>query len=119
MSTISQAPAVQARVCDPEVLSSFSYRARDAQSIVLGICSLSSSYCSLSISWYGYDTDEPTALRDVLKRIRGRGAAIEWLYPNKTVVGMSRCVRLARDLVKNWYSAGNLSEIDLSLRQLR
>ena len=67
----------------------------------------------------GYDTDEPTALRDVLKRIRGRGAAIEWFYPNKTVVGMSRCVRLARDLVKNWYSAGNLSEIDLSLRQLR
>ncbi|HBC49687.1 MAG TPA: hypothetical protein DCZ18_08605 [Gammaproteobacteria bacterium] len=67
----------------------------------------------------GYDTDEPTALRDVLKRIRGRGAAIEWFYPNKTVVGMSRCVRLARDLVKNWYSAGNLSEIDLSFRQLR
>ena len=67
----------------------------------------------------GYDTDEPTALRDVLKRIRGRGAAIEWFYPNKTVVGMSRCVRLARDFVKNWYSAGNLSEIDLSFRQLR
>ena len=64
----------------------------------------------------GYDTDEPTALRDVLKRIRGRGAAIEWFYPNKTVAGMSQCVRLARDLVKNWYSAGNLSEIDLSLQ---
>lgn len=67
----------------------------------------------------GYDTNEPTALRDVLKRIRGRGAAIEWFYPNKTVVGMSQCVRLARDLVKSWYSAGNLSEIDLSFRQLR
>lgn len=66
----------------------------------------------------GYDTDKPTLLRDVLRRIRGRGAAIEWFYPNKTVAGMSQCVRLARDLVKNWYGAGNLSEIDLSLRQL-
>jgi len=67
----------------------------------------------------GFDTDEPTSLRDVLARIRGRGGAIDWFYPNKTVAGMSQCIQLAKVFVKNWYSAGNLKELDGSLRQMR
>jgi uncharacterized protein with von Willebrand factor type A (vWA) domain len=67
----------------------------------------------------GFDTDEPTNLRDVLARIRGRGGNIDWFYPNKTVAGMSQCIQLAKVFVKNWYSAGNLKELDGSLRQMR
>jgi len=67
----------------------------------------------------GFDTDEPTSLRDVLGRIRGRGGNIDWFYPNKTVAGMSQCVQLAKVFVKNWYSAGNLNELESSLRQMR
>lgn len=66
----------------------------------------------------GYDTDQPTALRNVLSRVRGRGAAIEWFYPNKTVAGMSQCIQLITPLVKNWYSAANLTELESSVRGL-
>ncbi|MEC8308581.1 MAG: VWA domain-containing protein [Pseudomonadota bacterium] len=66
----------------------------------------------------GYDTDQPTALRDVLSRVRGRGATVEWFYPNKTVAGMSQCIQLITPLVKNWYSAANLTELESSARGL-
>jgi len=67
----------------------------------------------------GFDTDEPASLRDVLGRIRGRGGNVDWFYPNKTVAGMSQCIQLAKVFVKNWYSAGNLNELESSLRQMR
>ena len=67
----------------------------------------------------GFDTDEPDQLRSVLGRIRGRGGHVDWFYPNKTVAGMSQCIQLARVFVKNWYSAGNLNELETSLRQMR
>ena len=66
----------------------------------------------------GYDTDQPTDLRDVLRRVRGRGATVEWFYPNKTVAGMSQCIQLIKPLVKNWYSAANLPELESSVREL-
>ena len=66
----------------------------------------------------GYDTDQPTDLRDVLRRVRGRGATVEWFYPNKTVAGMSQCIQLIKPLVKNWYSAANLPELESSVRGL-
>ena len=67
----------------------------------------------------GYDTDDPEALRDVFKRVRGKGATIDWFYPNKTVAGMSRCIQLVRPLVNTWYSAANLMEIQHSARFLK
>ncbi len=67
----------------------------------------------------GFDTDEPDQLRSVLGRIRGRGGHVDWFYPNKTVAGMSQCIQLARVFVENWYSAGNLNELETSLGQMR
>ena len=67
----------------------------------------------------GFDTDEPDQLRSILGRIRGRGGQVDWFYPNKTVAGMSQCIQLAKLFVKNWYSAGNLNELETSLRQMR
>ena len=67
----------------------------------------------------GYDTDQPTDLRDVLRRIRGQGATVDWFYPNKTVAGMSQCVQLIKPLVKNWYSAANLPELESSIKGLK
>ena len=67
----------------------------------------------------GFDTDEPDQLRSILGRIRGRGGHVDWFYPNKTVAGMSQCIQLAKVFVKNWYSAGNLNELESSLRQMR
>ena len=67
----------------------------------------------------GFDTDEPTKLSSVLGRIRGRGGSIDWFYPNKSVAGMSQCIQLSKALVKNWYGAGNLTELAGSLRAMR
>ena len=66
----------------------------------------------------GFDTDEPDQLGKVLSRIRGRGGRVDWFYPNKTVAVMSRCIRVAKAFVNNWYSAGNLKELETSLRQI-
>jgi uncharacterized protein with von Willebrand factor type A (vWA) domain len=67
----------------------------------------------------GFDTDEPDQLGKVLSRIRGRGGSVDWFYPNKTIAVMSRCIRVAKAFVNNWYSAGNLKELEVSLRQIR
>mgnify|MGYP001196024444 CR=1 FL=1 len=67
----------------------------------------------------GYDTDEPTALRDVLRRVRSKGATIDWFYPNRSVAGMSHCIQLIKPLVNDWYSAANLKEFQLSVTSLK
>lgn len=67
----------------------------------------------------GYDTEDPDALRNVLKRVRGRGATIDWFYPNKNVNSMGYCIQLIKPLVKNWYGAANLKQLEQSLRHLK
>ena len=66
----------------------------------------------------GYDTDDSDELLDVLKRVRGRGATIDWFYPNKTVADMSQGLRLVRPLVKGWHTVGNLGEVEESFGSL-
>ena len=67
----------------------------------------------------GYDTDDPTALHNVMRRVRGKGVTIDWFYPNRSVAGMSRCIQLIKPLVNEWHSAANLKEIQKSVTSLK
>tara|TARA_Y100000991_G_scaffold207303_1_gene185246 strand:- start:1572 stop:2135 length:564 start_codon:yes stop_codon:yes gene_type:complete len=67
----------------------------------------------------GYDTDDPTALQNVMRRVRGKGVTIEWFYPNRSVAAMSHCIQLIKPLVNGWYSAANLKEIQKSVTSLK
>lgn len=58
----------------------------------------------------GYDTDEPTALADVLAQVRARGARVCWLHPT-VQAPQSAAMELAAPFVTRFMPAHNLASL--------
>jgi uncharacterized protein with von Willebrand factor type A (vWA) domain len=58
----------------------------------------------------GYDTDQPTALAEVLAQVRARGARVCWLHPT-VQAPQSAAMELATPFVTRFMPAHNLASL--------